>query len=121
MSLQRSVSRNRSRGGILGPVLVLLTLLAPAIGRPQAAPTAYQVEIISQSDRVSRQFGAMIADAIADIIPTIIFVDSCWFIIIICIILSDLSDIILTMEFMSGPDCFSDNLEATVSTRRTAS
>ena len=46
MSLQRSVSRNRSRGGILGPVLVLLTLLAPAIGRPQAAPTAYQVEII---------------------------------------------------------------------------
>jgi hypothetical protein len=46
MSLQRSVSRNRSRGAILGPVLVLLTLLAPAIGRPQAAPTAYQVEII---------------------------------------------------------------------------
>ena len=29
-------------------------------------PHAYQVEIISQSDRVSRQFGAMIADAIAD-------------------------------------------------------
>jgi AcrR family transcriptional regulator len=29
-------------------------------------PHAYQVEIISQSDRVRRQFGAMIADAIAD-------------------------------------------------------
>ncbi len=29
-------------------------------------PPAYQVEIMSQSDRVSRQFAAMIADAIAD-------------------------------------------------------
>ena len=45
MSLQRSVSRNR-RGGALGLVLVLLAVLAPAISRPQAAPAAYQVEII---------------------------------------------------------------------------
>lgn len=44
--------------GVEGPLLRASVL--------SSMPQAYQIEIISQSDRVSRQFAAMIADAIAD-------------------------------------------------------
>jgi hypothetical protein len=46
MSMHRSASRDRTRGGVATLALALLAALAPAIGRPQAAPAVYQVEII---------------------------------------------------------------------------
>jgi len=54
------------------PATVIGPVIRPAEGPLLRAsvlssmPHAYQVEIISQSERMSRQFGAMIADAIAD-------------------------------------------------------